>query len=392
MGLTIEYLEEKEDVFDITVEGNHNFYANDILVHNCLEIALPTNPLENVNDDGTDLKIIRVKKENLSEFLTLKGNRYSLPVKMKNFIKLDELYEIVDNTKEEDGYFYLNERVDMEKQPEISLCTLSAFNLGELKDLDELEELAELAVRALDSLLDYQNYPVKAAINNGKKRRTLGIGVINYAYYLAKNGVRYSDGSANALTHRTFEAIQYYLLRASVKLAKEYGRCEKFSDTTYAKGILPIDTYKKDVDEYCSEPLHYDWEGLREEIKTHGLRNSTMMALMPSECQATTNKMKLKYGSNVSLSKIISMAGLNQEEIESIGIPQRFPTRPIALFGNNEANEIYYNGKVPVFKIELEDGNEYEFTANHRLKVIRDNKEQWVEVKDLAINDDIVEY
>ena len=166
---------------------------------------------------------------------------------------------------------------------EIALCTLSAFNLGALNNLDELEDLADLAVRALDALLDYQNYPVKAAEIGAMGRRALGIGVINYAYYLAKSGVRYSDGSANDLTHRTFEAIQYYLLKASNQLAKEFGPCKFFDETTYAKGILPIDTYKKDVDSLTKEPLHYDWESLRKEIQEFGLRNSTLTALMPSE-------------------------------------------------------------------------------------------------------------
>lgn len=185
----------------------------------CLEIALPTSPLENIND--TD--------------------------------------------------------------KEIALCTLSAFNLGAINSLEELEELADLAVRALDSLLDYQDYPIEAARNASMKRRTLGIGVINYAYYLAKNGVRYSDGSANALTHRTFEAIQYYLLKASNNLAKDFGACPAFDETTYSQGILPIDTYKKDIDNICQEPLHFDWETLRQDIKAHGLRNSTLSSLMPSE-------------------------------------------------------------------------------------------------------------
>ncbi|WP_298720574.1 class 1a ribonucleoside-diphosphate reductase subunit alpha [uncultured Oceanisphaera sp.] len=166
---------------------------------------------------------------------------------------------------------------------EIALCTLSAFNLGAISDLSELEELAELAVRALDALLDYQDYPLLAAQKGSMNRRTLGIGVINYAYYLAKNGVKYSDGSAIGLTHKTFEAIQYYLLKASVKLAKEFGPCPAFNETTYSQGVLPIDTYKKDLDKLCQEPLHLDWETLREEIKTVGLRNSTLTALMPSE-------------------------------------------------------------------------------------------------------------
>ena len=117
---------------------------------------------------------------------------------------------------------------------EIALCTLSAFNLGAIEDLSELEELAELAVRALDALLDYQDYPIIAAELGSMKRRTLGIGVINYAYYLAKNGTRYSDGSALGLTHKTFEAIQYYCLKASMNLAKERGACPGFNETTYS--------------------------------------------------------------------------------------------------------------------------------------------------------------
>lgn len=166
---------------------------------------------------------------------------------------------------------------------EIALCTLSAFNLGAIKSLDELEELADLAVRALDSLLDYQDYPVPAAFNASMGRRTLGIGVINFAYYLAKNNVKYSDHSANNLIHRTFEAIQYYLMKASNGLAKEQGACPKFNETTYSKGIMPIDTYKKDIDAICDEPLHLDWDGLRESVMKYGLRNSTLSALMPSE-------------------------------------------------------------------------------------------------------------
>lgn len=166
---------------------------------------------------------------------------------------------------------------------EIALCTLSAFNLGAIHSLDDLEELATLSVRSLDALLDYQDYPIKAAYLGAMGRRALGIGVINFAYYLAKNGVRYSDGSAKNLTHKTFEALQYYLLKASNLLAREQGACPWFSETSYSQGILPIDTYKKDLDSICNEPLHYDWEALRQDIQLTGLRNSTLSALMPSE-------------------------------------------------------------------------------------------------------------
>jgi ribonucleoside-diphosphate reductase alpha chain len=170
-----------------------------------------------------------------------------------------------------------------DEEGEIALCTLSAVNLGKVENVSDIEEPAELIVRALDALLDYQDYPVKAAQNGSMRRRTLGVGVINYAYYLAKNGARYSDDSALGLTHQTFEALQYYLLKASNKLAKEQGACPAFNETTYSQGILPIDTYKADLDKICQEPLHLDWETLRGEITEHGLRNSTLTALMPSE-------------------------------------------------------------------------------------------------------------
>ncbi len=175
----------------------------------------------------------------------------------------------------------LNDVHDIEG--EIALCTLSAFNLGALQSLEELEELAELVVRALDSLLDYQEYPIAAARLSTEKRRSLGVGVINYAYYLAKHGTSYSKPDALALTHRTFEAIQYYLLKASTRLAQEFGPCQAFGETVYSDGCLPIDSYKKDIDAICDEPLHLDWEALRQLIRTHGLRNSTLTALMPSE-------------------------------------------------------------------------------------------------------------
>ena len=142
---------------------------------------------------------------------------------------------------------------------EIALCTLSAFNLGALETLDELEGLADLAVRALDALLDYQGYPIPAARAATMKRRPLGVGVIN-AYYLAKHGTRYSEPAALGLTHRTFEAIQYYLLKASSQLAREFGPCSGFNETTYSAGVLPIDSYKKDVDGICAEPLRLDWK------------------------------------------------------------------------------------------------------------------------------------
>ena len=166
---------------------------------------------------------------------------------------------------------------------EVALCTLSAVNLGALDSLDELEDITEIIVRALDSLLDYQDYPLKSAELTSINRRTLGIGVTNLAYYLAKNDVKYSDGSGNELIHKTFEALQFYSLKASNKLAKELGACPLFSETQYAKGIFPIDTYKKDIDKFCGTKLELDWDKLRKDIVSKGLRNSTLTALMPCE-------------------------------------------------------------------------------------------------------------
>jgi len=174
----------------------------------------------------------------------------------------------------------LNDNLD---QGEIALCTLSAINLGKIKDLSELENLCDLSVRALDSLLDYQTYPHLKAKNSTLHRRSLGIGVINFAYYLAKNNVKYSDFSANKLVHQTFEAFQYYLLKASNNLAREFGPCELFNETKYAKGILPIDTYKKTIDSFANFDLELDWNELRANIQSYGLRNSTLSSLMPSE-------------------------------------------------------------------------------------------------------------
>lgn len=207
-----------DDTYCFNEKKRHMGMFNGILTGQCLEIALPTKPLKYIQDP--------------------------------------------------DG--------------EVALCTLSAFNLGEIT-LDELPTLSDLIVRALDSLLDYQDYPLIAAENSSMNRRTLGVGLINYANYLAKNGVKYSDGSANKLTHQLMEKFQYNLLVASNNLAKEKGACPLFNETTYSQGILPIDRYKSSVDSVVENELKEDWEGLRKSVVEHGLRNSTLSALMPSE-------------------------------------------------------------------------------------------------------------
>ena len=166
---------------------------------------------------------------------------------------------------------------------EIALCILSAINVGTLKDTKELESLCDLAVRGLEQIIDHQKYPVKAAEISTKARRSLGIGYIGLAHYLAKNKVMYNDKQAWQLVNELTEAFQYYLLKASNQIAKEKGTCDYFKKTKYSKGILPIDTYKRDVDTIVSAKLKMDWEALRKDIVEHGLRHSTLSAQMPSE-------------------------------------------------------------------------------------------------------------
>jgi ribonucleoside-diphosphate reductase alpha chain len=172
---------------------------------------------------------------------------------------------------------------------EIATCILSAINVGKLKHLDDMKELCDLSVRALDEIIDYQNYPVKAAENFTKRRRSLGVGYIGLAHYLAKNGVKYEDPVAWKLVHDLSEAFQYYLILASTNLAKERGACEYFHRTKYSRGILPIDTYKKEVDEIVPNNLKYDWNSLREQVKQYGVRNSTLSAQMPSESSSVVS-------------------------------------------------------------------------------------------------------
>lgn len=264
---------------------------------------------------------------------------------------------------------------------EIGLCTLAAINLGEIVGGDklntEMKELCDLIVRALDSLLDYQDYPIEAARKSSINRRMLGVGVINYAYYLAKNNVKYSDGSANELTHKTFEALQYYLLKASNNLAKEKGKCNYFHETKYSQGILPIDTYKKSVDEICDIELELNWESLRENIVKYGLRNSMVTAQMPAETSAQVSNatngiepprglLSVKVSKDGILKQVvpdINSPNVNYEllwdipnntgYLELVAIMQKFIDQSISANTNYDPS-VYENGRVPM-KVLLKD-------------------------------------
>lgn len=173
-----------------------------------------------------------------------------------------------------------------EDKSRISLCTLSAINLGNIKSLDDVESWMYNAVRGLDQLLSYQDYLLPAAREATLDYRPVGVGIVNLAYFFAKNNVQYGDKEALQLLHEVMEAIQFYGIKASIDLAKKKGPCRLFEKTKYGQGLLPIDHYNKNVDELVKPKYNLDWEWLREELKQHGMRNATITALMPAETSA----------------------------------------------------------------------------------------------------------
>ena len=254
---------------------------------------------------------------------------------------------------------------------EIALCILSAINVGKINKRDELQPLCDLAVRALDEIIDHQKYPIDAAEKSTKARRSLGIGYIGLAHYLAKKGYHYDQKLAWRQVDKLTEAFQYYLLHASLDLAKEKGPCSAFKQTKYADGILPIDTYKKDVDEVVKREFTYDWEHLRKEIKEHGLRHSTLSAQMPSESSSVVSNatngiepprdyLSVKKSKKGPLKQIVpeynklknfytllwDMKG-NEGYINIVAVMQKYFDQ--AISGNWSYNpENYSDGQVPV--------------------------------------------
>ena len=254
---------------------------------------------------------------------------------------------------------------------EIALCILSAINIGKIRDVQDLEVLCDLAVRSLDELIDFQGYPVRAAAKATRARRSLGIGYIGLAHYLAKNGVKYEDPEAWKLVHTLTEAFQYYLIQATVRLAKEKGPCEYSDRTKYHKGILPIDTYKKDVDEIVPNDLLLDWEALRREVRENGVRNSTLSAQMPSESSSVVSNatngiepprgyLSIKKSKKGPLKQVVPQYGTlknnytllwdmpgNTGYINVVAVMQKFFDQ--AISGNWSYNpEHYENAEVPV--------------------------------------------
>jgi ribonucleoside-diphosphate reductase alpha chain len=284
---------------------------------------------------------------------------------------------------------------------EIALCILSAINVGKLKSLDEMEELCDLSVRGLEELIDYQDYPVRAAERATKARRSLGVGFIGLAHYLAKNGVKYEDPGALQLVHDLTEAFQYYLLKTSNQLAVEKGACEGFHRTKYIDGLLPIDTYKKDVDELVAPEYNYDWENLRESITTHGLRHSTLSAQMPSESSSVVSNatngiepprgyLSVKRSKKGPLKQIVPQYGTlknnytllwdmksNEGYIKILAVMQKFFDQ--AISGNWSYNPLNYsNNEVPmqVFANDLLTTYKYGWKTSYYHNTFDDKKDE----------------
>ena len=253
---------------------------------------------------------------------------------------------------------------------EIALCILSAINVGTIK-IEELSNLCDLAVRGLEELIDFQEYPVEAAKRSTKARRSLGIGYIGLAHFLAKNKVGYADPEAHKLVHELTEKFQYELLCASNQIASEKGACDYFNRTKYSQGILPIDTYKKDVDDITPNKLKCDWEKLRTTIKVHGLRHSTLTAQMPSESSSVVSNatngvepprayLSVKKSKKGTLKQVVPQYSIlknfytllwdmedNDGYIKTLAVMQKFFDQ--AISGNWSYNpENYPNGEVPV--------------------------------------------
>lgn len=273
---------------------------------------------------------------------------------------------------------------------EMGICILAAVNMLEIKNDVELEDVCDIIVRALEEVIDYQEYFCPAASNFAKKRRSLGIGVTNLAAWLAKNNVGYESAESPNLVAAYMEKQQFFLLKASMNLAKERGACEKFDRTKYSLGQLPIDNYKKEkVDKIITQPLSQDWEWLRGQIKENGLRHSTMSCCMPAEsCLKWNQKVKTNKGYK-NFHQILEEGGHQWEEIEENGLfgwitlkePILIPTKD----GEKSVTKVFYNGKGNLYSILLENGQEIKCTGKHKFLV----GEGWVSSRNLLSGEEL---
>ena len=302
----------------------------------------------------------------------------------------------------------------LQGQGEIALCILSAINVGKITKITELENLCDLAVRGLEELIDYQEYPVKAAEDSTIARRSLGIGYIGLAHYLAKQGVKYNDQGAYDIVHQLTESFQYYLLKASNQLSKERGPCGNFSVTKYHDGILPIDTYKKEVDQITSVAYQHDWNSLRDDIQKFGLRHSTLSAQMPSESSSVVSNatngiepprdyLSVKKSKKGPLKQIVPQYNTlknnytllwdmpsNEGYIKVVAVMQKFFDQ--AISGNWSYNpENYPNNEIPmsVFSMDLLNTYKYGWKTSYYQNTY-DNKKDTEETENKAAVENLI--
>ena len=302
----------------------------------------------------------------------------------------------------------------LQGQGEIALCILSAINVGKITKITELENLCDLAVRGLEELIDYQEYPVKAAEESTIARRSLGIGYIGLAHYLAKQGVKYNDQGAYDIVHQLTESFQYYLLKASNQLSKERGPCGNFSVTKYHDGILPIDTYKKEVDQITSVAYQHDWNSLRDDIQKFGLRHSTLSAQMPSESSSVVSNatngiepprdyLSVKKSKKGPLKQIVPQYNTlknnytllwdmpsNEGYIKVVAVMQKFFDQ--AISGNWSYNpENYPNNEIPmsVFSMDLLNTYKYGWKTSYYQNTY-DNKKDTEETDNKVVVENLI--
>lgn len=324
--LKITELELNEPVFDITVEDNHNFYANGVLVSNCVEINQAVEPLKSIDDPDS----------------------------------------------------------------EIGVCILSAINWLEISSDDEMEKACDVVVRMLDEIIDIQDYFDLAAKNFAQGKRSIGVGVTNLAAFLAKNKLKYTDEEALLLVDEWMEKQQYYLIKASIKLAQEKGKCSKFETSKYSNGFLPIDKEYKEV--LIKRKPSMDWKSLRSELKEHGMRHTTLSTIMPCEsCLKWDTKISTVDG-EIDFHQICEKGGIDWRSIEDTKNPKWFKLQsPISVNtkdGIFEVNDIYYNGFKETFSIEMDNGEIIIATGNHKFLT----PSGWKKVAELTENDEILEW
>ena len=337
------------NVYDLTVEKTECFFANRILVHNCTEVTLTTSPLDNIDDE----------------------------------------------------------------KAEIATCILAAINWGKIKKPSDFEKPCTLAVRALDALLDYQSYPVKAAEISTKSRRPLGIGIINLAYWLAKNDSKYTTPNLN-LVHEYAEAWSYYLIRASVDLAKERGACLLSTETKYNAGIMPIDTYKQEVDELVAPNYKMDWDILRADAIQYGIRNSTLTALMPSETSSQVSNatngiepprslVSIKQSKDGVLKQVVPQIHKLKNKYELLwdqespegylkicAVLQKFIDQAISV--NTSYNPKFYpDGKIPLSEMLTHVLNFYKYGGKDLYYCNTNDQAGEIEIKDMPVSDTLIE-